>query len=86
LTQLFFLPGRGGDWGDFTADVIGTALALLAIRYEPTIRSGAGTVSDRASALWAGTHDLVLGLHRPRTVDLRAKPVPATAHREPVRR
>lgn len=26
LIQLFFLPSRGGDWWDFTADLVGIAV------------------------------------------------------------
>ena len=86
LTQLFFLPGRGGDWGDFIANLVGISLALALLSDGPHRR-----LSIRGAGQWfprirTGVQELLMRLRRPRTVDLRPKAIAATPERQAARR
>jgi VanZ family protein len=86
LTQLFFLPGRGGDWGDFMANLVGIALALALLSDGPHRR-----ISLRGAKQWyprvrAAAQGFVLRLRRPRKVDLRPKAIAAAPERQAARR
>lgn len=35
LVHLYFLPSRGGDWWDLTADLVGVGVGVLAARVIP---------------------------------------------------
>lgn len=86
LTQLFFLPGRGGDWGDFIADLVGITLALALLSDGPHRRISWTGVREWVPNLRAGVQALLMRIRRPRTVDLRSKAITASPERQPARR